>query len=118
MEIKDAAFTLELASTTLVMGDPRLKELLGRLHEFTDVVALASFEVKPGTGATWSYEWTAKDGRVWKQKYDTSTAPVKVSMMAGGWFTDSEAHLHRFVREAVQSLTADGTVTKVEGTWF
>ena len=110
----DARFELV---TVLGTGDgTTVQRFLAQLARLHATVPLASFEVKwkPAPDDFYLYEFTAQDGREWKQKIRLVIDRAEMTFQVSDFWRASEFTVNRDVLDTVIMMIKDYQLTKLE----
>ena len=110
----DARFELV---TVLGTGDgTTVQRFLAQVARLHATVPLASFEVKwkPAPDDFYAYEFTAQDGRAWKQKIRLVSEKAEMTFHVTDFWRVSEFMVNRDVRDTVILMAKDYQLTKLE----
>lgn len=118
IEIKSPVLNLEINSDNMIdASDPDVQNLLRLLELFNKKVSLSSFIVDKESDHH-TYEYEAKDGRIWKQKiYFNSEEPEMTFDVSDSWKL-SEFQLHRPIRDQIiVKIIPKFTINNIECIW-
>jgi hypothetical protein len=119
LETKSEELEIEIiyGEPTILVDNPWFLALVQNLRNFSAVVPMTSFLVEETDPGSFDYQFTAEDGREWKQVMKIDGADPEMNFAIDDFWKLSEVQYQDIIYSIVTNLVNEYQATKIEVTW-